>query len=57
MTDSKYRAAYDEGKATSRQIGASNPYLPAQPGTVQMRLARCWIAGRTATMPASFNVG
>ncbi|MFE5708129.1 hypothetical protein [Rhodococcus koreensis] len=50
-----YRAAYLDGVAQSRTIGARNPYLPAELYTRRMLLAQCWNAGRVHDMPESFK--
>ncbi|MBV6763058.1 hypothetical protein [Rhodococcus opacus] len=51
----EYRAAYLDGVAKSRTLGARNPYLPADLHTKRMMLAQCWRAGRLHDMPASFK--
>jgi hypothetical protein len=52
-----FRAAFAQGKASARKIGARNPYLPAEPNSHRMRLAQCWNQGRVDDMPASFDRG
>ncbi|OUS97376.1 hypothetical protein [Rhodococcus sp. NCIMB 12038] len=50
-----YQAAYELGVAQSRNLGARNPWLPAEPNTKRMILAQCWNKGRVHDMPESFQ--
>ncbi|MFE5708852.1 hypothetical protein [Rhodococcus koreensis] len=50
-----FKAAYLDGVAKSRTLGARNPHTPAEPYTREMLLAQCWWAGRLHDMPESFN--
>ena len=52
-----FKAAYLDGVAKSRVIGARNPYLPAEPNTRRMLLAQCWNKGRVHDMPDAFRTG
>lgn len=46
-----FKAAYLAGVASSRVLGAKNPYAPAEPNTRRMMLAQCWLKGRLHDMP------